>query len=119
MSDGGDNDAYRRREREIADGDEAGTRGKAPKVVADDGEASDDVAQSDDEPEADEGEKYEVTIDGQPYEVTLAEALRGYIRQATFHQRAAQLNQANAEIETNAAPVAAGLGRLEQGAGRL
>jgi hypothetical protein len=113
-SDGGDDDGYRRREREIADGDESGTRGKAPKdvkPVIDDGEASDDdqvVAQSDDEPEADEGEKYEVTVDGKQYEITLAEALRGYVRQATFHQRATQLNQANAEIETNAAQLRQG-----------
>jgi hypothetical protein len=113
ISDGGENEAYRAREREIADGDEGGTRGKAPKEVktVPDDEGDDDdqvVAQSDDEPEADDGEKYEITVEGKPYEVTLAEALRGYVRQATFHQRVAQLNQANVELETNAAQLRQG-----------
>ena len=30
-------------------------------------------------------EKYEVVVDGHPLEVTLGEALNGYVRQETFH----------------------------------
>lgn len=39
----------------------------------------------------DDGQKYEVIIDGQPHEVTLGEALNGYVRQETFHRRLGEL----------------------------
>lgn len=40
------------------------------------------------------GERYEVVVDGERYEITLEEALRGWQREATFHQR---LNAVEAE----------------------
>ena len=40
----------------------------------------------------DEGEKYEVIVDGQPTEVTLGEALNGYVRQETVHRRMTELS---------------------------
>jgi hypothetical protein len=46
-----------------------------------------------------ETEKYEITVDGKIYHVGLQEALNGYIRQATFHQRMGQLNDAQRMIE--------------------
>lgn len=48
-----------------------------------------------------EGEKFEVTVDGETLHVTLQEALRGYTREATFHKRLAQLNQASQELSAN------------------
>lgn len=48
-----------------------------------------------------EGEKYEVTADGETFHVTLAEALKGYSREQTFHKRMGQLQQAQQEHATN------------------
>ncbi len=47
----------------------------------------------------DDGQKYEVIVDGQPAEVTLTEALNGYIRQATFHQRMHELGNLRNALE--------------------
>ena len=44
--------------------------------------------------------RYEVTVDGQKHEVSLNEALNGYIRQATFHQRLEQLKETARSVET-------------------
>ena len=71
-------------------------------VEPDDGELSDEeraVVEAGDReaPERrkrdDEDEKYEVVVDGHPFEVTLGEALNGYVRQETFHRRLGELNQ--------------------------
>jgi hypothetical protein len=51
--------------------------------------------------------KYEVTVDGQPHQVTLEEALRGYVRQATFHQRSSELLNVRNEIEADAGRLSA------------
>lgn len=40
------------------------------------------------------GKKIEVTIDGEPAEVTVKEALEGYVRTETFHRRMNQLDEA-------------------------
>lgn len=72
---------------------------------ADDGEES--VTRQEDGDADEGGQKYEVTVDGQTHEVSLREALNGYIRQATFHQRMAQLNEANRAIQED-------YGRLQQ-----
>ena len=56
-------------------------------------------SESDSADDEDEGQKYEVTVDGQSHEVTLAELQRGYIREATFHQRLAQLNEREGQLE--------------------
>jgi hypothetical protein len=51
-------------------------------------------------PDAESGdEKYEVIIDGQPHEVTLQEALNGYVRTETFHQRMGELNNIRLALE--------------------
>ncbi len=47
----------------------------------------------------DEDEKYEVVVDGHPFEVTLGEALNGYVRQETFHKRLTEVNQLRAALE--------------------
>lgn len=44
--------------------------------------------------EGDDGPKYEVTVDGAPVEVSLKEALDGYIRTETFHQRMNKVSEA-------------------------
>lgn len=49
-----------------------------------------------------DAEKYEVTVDGALQEVSLQEALRGYVRQATFHKRIQQLNGVQSELEADA-----------------
>lgn len=108
-------------ERDIADGreDDAGRRMQRPRQQEPDAEHE----FGDDEPEQlasvepdedkgtevaespaedDDGEKYEVTVDGKPVEVTLKEALDGYIRQATFHERMTTLNQIQGRMEEDA-----------------
>jgi hypothetical protein len=42
----------------------------------------------------------EVTVDGKPVEVSLKEALRGYIRQETFHQRVNEVAEASKVVHT-------------------
>jgi len=68
---------------------------------AEDGEAS-DVGRRDaeglSEQDAEGGERYEVTVDGATHEVTLQEALNGYVRQATFHARMQDLANVQAEV---------------------
>ena len=73
--------------------DEPGER----ELTAEGADAAD--AEVDDEQGA---QKFEVTVDGKPHEVTLAEALRGYVRQSTFHQRMAHLNQRQQEQDAAA-----------------
>lgn len=48
-------------------------------------------------------DRYEVTVDGQTHQITLREALGGYIRQATFHQRMQQLNDAARALQDDSA----------------
>lgn len=43
----------------------------------------------------------QVTVDGQPVEVTLGEAIRGYIRQETFHRRMGELGQGVQELNAS------------------
>ena len=77
-------------------------------VESDDGELSDEEravveAGEREVPERrrrnDEDEKYEVVVDGHPFEVTLGEALNGYVRQETFHRRLGEVNQLRAALE--------------------
>jgi hypothetical protein len=53
----------------------------------------------------DPGPKYEVTVDGQTMEVSLAEALRGYIKHATYNSRMSRLDQARQAVEAEWANV--------------
>jgi hypothetical protein len=87
----------------------------------DQGALSDDDEQTDDErelPDGDAGEdaegeggegsdqRYEVTVDGKPMEVTLKQALEGYIRTETFHQRMNKVNEASQTVMAEAQRVA-------------
>ena len=47
----------------------------------------------------DDEEKYEVVIDGHPQDVSLGEALNGYVRQETFHRRLNELSNLRAALE--------------------
>ena len=47
----------------------------------------------------DEGTKYEIIVDGQPSEVSLREALNGYVRTETFHRRMNELSQFKAGLD--------------------
>jgi hypothetical protein len=51
-------------------------------------------------------EKFEVQVDGQPLEVSLDEALRGYVREKTFHQRMNKVAEARQAVEGEAAQTA-------------
>lgn len=50
-------------------------------------------------------EKFEVTVDGRPEQVTLDEALSGYIKEATFKQRLNKVHEARQAVEQEAAGV--------------
>jgi hypothetical protein len=69
-----------------------------------DGEQSD--AERDAKRDAEAGERYEVTIDGAIKEVSLKEALDGYIRTETFHQRMNKVNEATQVVSAEAQKVA-------------
>jgi hypothetical protein len=75
----------------------------------DDESDGDESVSDDDDSEAEEDEaaelnrKVEVTVDGAPVEVTLKEALEGYVRTATFHQRMNQLDEAKKIVRRAAA----------------
>ena len=62
-------------------------------------ESESDSPESEDSQDEDGSSRYEITVDGQKYEISLNEALNGYIRQATFHQRMSQVTQAQHELE--------------------
>ena len=130
-SDGGDDEQLRARERSVADGHdqrpERQRRSNGQDVsrtaeVDDDGipfeieqdelAAVGEEGRTDVQLEDEDAEKYEVMVDGATQHVTLAEALRGYIRQATFHQRAQQLNEIQRNLEIDA-------GRQQQNWGLL
>jgi hypothetical protein len=73
-------------------------------AAADDGHEPDKdkpEGEGEDEP-ADQGPTYEVNVDGETLEVPLAEALKGYIREATFHKRMSQVDQARQVIDQEA-----------------
>jgi hypothetical protein len=101
--DGGDNERLRAREREVADGRSRREPedDDVEEVEAEPEHISNEVVGDDDETPArqDDGEKYEITVDGRQQEITLEEALNGYIRTQTFHQRLAQLNELQGAIE--------------------
>jgi hypothetical protein len=89
-------DSERRDAKDRKDDDSDESDGEADPDGDDDGDES-----PDEEPDEEEGEdaallsrKVEVTIDGEPAEVTVKEALEGYVRTQTFHQRMNQLDEA-------------------------
>lgn len=125
ISDGGEDQRLRENERRQADGwvdegDEARVRARRaandnqrtandnqpPERIGehpDDEEAGgEDKPEGDDKPE-EQGPKYEVTVEGQTLEVTLPEALKGYVREQTFYSRMHKVAQAAQAVEQEAA----------------
>ena len=101
-----------RRGRETDRDDVQGTKSESPTRIGahedDDAELTDEeraVAEAGDsevserKPRDDDDEKYEVVVDGRPQEVTLGEALNGYIRQETFHRRLTELTALRNALE--------------------
>jgi hypothetical protein len=77
-----------------------------------DGESGDDESDVEDDDSEDEGSEeeaallareVEVTVDGEPAKVTIKEALEGYVRTQTFHQRMNQLDEAKKIVRRAAA----------------
>jgi hypothetical protein len=106
VRDGGDNERLRTRERQVQ---------REP----DDGEVEDverepenvgavEAAEEPESEEADDGARYEVVVDGRPAQISLQEALNGYVRQDTFHKRMAQVNEAAQQVDANAAQLQQG-----------
>lgn len=95
---GGDED-----ESLYADSEEEG-EGEGEEGPEDESEAEDDA---EDEESADEtlNEKYKVTVDGEEEEVTVKEALEGYIRTKTFHRRLSELSENQQIVQRAAADV--------------
>jgi len=80
----------------------------------DEGDAGEDESDDGDDDSGEEGaedkeeaailaRKVEVTVDGKPVEVSVKEALDGYIRTETFHQRMNQLDEAKKIVRRAAA----------------
>jgi len=81
---------------------------------ADDSESDEDESDDGDDDTGEEGaedkeeatvleRKVEVTVDGEPVEVTIKEALEGYVRTETFHRRMNQLDEAKKIVRRAAA----------------
>ena len=88
---GGDQDAQRQDGKPAAEGDEGNAEGSSEQdadgawLVTLDGKPV---------------EKLEVTVDGQPHEITLQEALKGYVDGETYNRRVAQVGEAVKVIES-------------------
>jgi hypothetical protein len=80
-----------------SDGDDADEPDERPDD--DDNEGAKEEA----EEEAILAQKVEVTVDGEPVEVSVKEALEGYIRTETFHRRMNQLDEAKKVVRRAAA----------------
>jgi len=86
--------------------------GDGPDSDGDDADEPDGKPDDDDEAAEKEGseeeeailaQKVEVTVDGEPVEVSVKEALEGYIRTETFHRRMNQLDEAKKVVRRAAA----------------
>ena len=92
----------------------------------DEGKEPKPKGEGEDEPDADEGEKWALTLNGQPVEkleitvdgeerpVSLDECVKGYIRQETFHKRMSQVDQARQAIEAEAGNIGQTRGVYQQ-----
>jgi hypothetical protein len=84
-------------------------REKRGDAAADDGHEADEREKPEGEGEGDEeheqGPSYEVTVDGTTEVVPLEEALKGYIREATFQKRMNQVDLARQSVEQEAGNV--------------
>ena len=67
-----------------------------------------DEEEDDDQAALDLNAVVRVNVDGQPAEVSLQEALNGYVRAETFHRRLNQLGQVAQEVERERADLARG-----------
>jgi hypothetical protein len=103
-SDAGDDQRLRQREKAVARRE---PEDDGVEDVEAEPEKIDNEVAPEEEPD-DKGEKYEVTVDGETYQVSLNEALAGYVRQETFHKRQSQLFTAQKGLESET-------GRLQQG----
>jgi hypothetical protein len=69
-----------------------------------DDDSGEEGSEAEDEEEAAVlGRKVEVTVDGEPVEVSIKEALEGYVRTETFHRRMNQLDEAKKIVRRAAA----------------
>jgi hypothetical protein len=84
-----------------SDGDDAAD-GEPDEDESDDGDDDSGEERTEDE-EAVLAQKVEVTVDGEPVEVSVKEALEGYIRTETFHRRMNQLDEAKKIVRRAAA----------------
>jgi len=91
----------RKGEGEDSDGDDDESDGDNADVDEDDPDGGVDAETE--EEAALLGRKVEVTVDGEPEEVTIKEALEGYVRTKTFHQRMNQLDEAKKIVRRAAA----------------
>lgn len=86
-----------------SDGDDA-DEGEPDEDGPDDGDDDSGEEGAEDEEEAAVlGRKVEVTVDGEPVEVSIKEALEGYVRTETFHRRMNQLDEAKKIVRRAAA----------------
>ena len=128
VRDGGEDRRLKEREQRVADGRPEVEHDDAPptRLGPEDEDANDNTETGNDneKPEGEEGEgeeaedkgpKYEVTVDGQVQEVSLQEALKGYIREATFHQRMNKVAEARQVVEYEAAQTLATRDQYVQG----
>ncbi len=76
-------------------------------VPYDEPEEDEAKKKDDEDDDEDDDEEVTVTIDGEQKTVKLSEALNGYVRQETFHQRLNHLNTASQAVETEARKVVA------------
>lgn len=90
-TDGGDSDG----DDDESDGDDAERDKDASAGDGDEEESEEDSAVL--------AKKVEVTVDGEPVEVTVKEALEGYVRTETFHRRMNQLDEAKKVVRRAAA----------------
>jgi hypothetical protein len=87
-----------------SDGDDADDDGESDEDESDDGDDDSGEEGAEDKEEAAVlGRKVEVTVDGEPVEVTIKEALEGYVRTETFHRRMNQLDEAKKIVRRAAA----------------
>ena len=91
-------------EEDGSDSDSDDDEGDAGEDESDDGDDDSGEEGAEDEEEAAIlARKVEVTVDGKPVEVSVKEALDGYIRTETFHQRMNQLDEAKKIVRRAAA----------------
>jgi hypothetical protein len=88
----------RKGDRPDRDGDDDDGEGGKDESDDEDDDSDDDGSEEEDDEEDEDPEllarEVEVTVDGEPAKVTIKEALEGYVRTQTFHQRMNQLDEA-------------------------